>query len=206
MNCSLKHKSSILVAGPSMSGKTVFVENLIKWRQEMFDVSPRKIHWFSGSNYETKDKDISIYEGVPENFDMIEPHDMVVIDDLMFEAKRSNAVSNLFTRMVHHTPCTVIFITQNLFQDGKETRTRSLNTQYIVLFKNPRDASQITTLSRQMYPGKSNFLINAYKDATDKKPFGYLFLDLHQETTPNLRVRSRILPFEEPHIVYLMKV
>lgn len=105
--------------------------------------------------------------------------------------------------MVHHIPCTVIFLTQNLFQKGNENRTRALNTQYMILFKNPRDATQIAILNRQMYPGRNNFLVNAYRDATEKQPYGYLFIDLCQDTPPELRVRSKILPFEEPHYVFL---
>ena len=34
-------------------------------------------------------------------------------------------------------------------------RNISLNIHYIILFKNPRDSQQISTLARQMYPGNS---------------------------------------------------
>ena len=34
----------------------------------------------------------------------------------------------------------------------------SLNSHYIVLFKNARDATQVAHLARQMYPGKSVIL------------------------------------------------
>ena len=54
-----------------------------------------------------------------------------------------------------------------------------------------------------MYPGKNNFLIDAYKDATEKQAYGYLFIDLYQDTPPELRVRSKILPIEQPHYAYL---
>jgi len=133
---------------------------------------------------------------------MVQPYDMIVLDDLMFEMQGSKEVSNLFTRMVHHTPCTVISISQNLFQGGKEARTRALNTQYIVLFKNPRDPSQINILARQMYPNDAKFLIHAYQDAISRRKYGYLFIDLQQETPDELRVRAQILPEEAPQIAY----
>ena len=44
----------------------------------------------------------------------------------------------------------VIFLTQNLFHKNKHMRTISLNAHYLVLFKNPRDVEQFTTLARQM--------------------------------------------------------
>lgn len=200
MDTRLKHKSAMIISGPSMAGKTTFVKELIKHRVAMYDEPPRKVHWFTGTHFE--DENFNIYDGMPQTFDMVQPHDMVVLDDLMNEAQNSKLVSNLFTRMVHHTPCTVICITQNMFQGGKEARTRSLNCQYMVLFKNPRDASQIGFLGRQMYPSNSRFLVDAFKDATGSDPHSYLFLDMHQDTPEELRVRSKILPCEKPSRVY----
>jgi len=206
MDATLKHQSYMMVVGPSKSGKTTFVENLIRQCSIMYDKPPRHIRWFTGSQYEqptTSEEKYSIYQGLPDSFDIIEPYDMVVLDDLMNEMQNSKVVSNLFTRMVHHTPCTVISISQNLFQGGKEVRTRALNTQYMVLFKNPRDATQINVLARQMYPGDGKFISDAYKHATTSRPHGYLFIDLHQDTPEELRIQSQILPNDAPQIVYL---
>ena len=41
----------------------------------------------------------------------------------------------------------------------------SLNSQYIVLFKNPRDRQQIAILARQMSPGNASKLLKAYEKA-----------------------------------------
>ena len=62
----------------------------------------------------------------------------------------------------------------------------SLNAHYLVLFKNPRDVTQISTLGRQMYVARSKFLVEAFKDAT-AKPFGYLLLDLKADTPEIIR-------------------
>ena len=61
----------------------------------------------------------------------------------------------------------------NLFPKNKESRTISLNSQYIVVFKNPRDVSQTTTLAKQMYPGRVKFVQEAFADATST-PYGYI--------------------------------
>jgi len=37
----------------------------------------------------------------------------------------------------------------------------SLNAQYMVLFKNPRDESQFANLARQIYPKTSQFAVEA---------------------------------------------
>lgn len=208
MDARLKHMSSFIVAGPSLAGKTKFVESLLVNRHKLFDIAPRKIHWFSSTFYEPPEslkKDLIFYQGISpeESFNMVRAHDIIILDDLMSEISNSKAVTNLFTKHVHHKPCTAISITQNLFQGGKETRTRSLNAQYLILFKSPRDASQIDFLGRQMYPTDRKFLTEAFRDATTTRPHGYLFIDLNQSTPEVLRVRTRILPSEYPSLVYL---
>ena len=75
----------------------------------------------------------------------------------------------------------VMYLTQNLFPPGKLSCTISLNSHYMITFKNPRDSLGISTLTRQMYPHNTNFLLQSFQDAT-KKPYGYLLLDLHQLT------------------------
>lgn len=101
----------------------------------------------------------------------------------------------------HRKDILVLFLTQNIFV--KNTRTMSLNSHYIVLFKNPRDATQIAHLARQMYPGKSKFMIEAFRDATSK-PYTYLMIDLRPETEDMLRLRSSIFP-DEDNFVYVPK-
>ena len=56
----------------------------------------------------------------------------------------------------------VIYIMQNLFDQHKEHRTISLNAHYLVIFKNPRDGSQIVHLAKQMYPGKNHYVRQAF--------------------------------------------
>ena len=46
----------------------------------------------------------------------------------------------------------MLYLVQNLLPKNKESRTISLNSQYMVVFKNPRDASQMSHLARQLHP------------------------------------------------------
>ena len=76
----------------------------------------------------------------------------------------------------------------------------SLNTQYLVLFKSPRDKQQISILARQMYPNRSHYFIEQYEKAT-QRPHGYLFVDLKQSTSEEDRLKSNIfhsIP-DKPH-------
>ena len=75
-----------------------------------------------------------------------------MLDDLTDEAKDHAGVTALFTNLVHHRKLFVINITQNFFINSKETRTCRLNTQYVVMFKNPSDVTQIHIIGRQIIP------------------------------------------------------
>ena len=65
-------------------------------------------------------------------------------------AETDERVTNLFTKKSHHCNTSVIYLVQNLFPKNMESRTISLNSQYIVVFKNPRHVSQMTTLAKNI--------------------------------------------------------
>ena len=97
-------------------------------------------------------------------------------------------IGKLFTKGSHHKNISVMLLTQNIFHQSKNSRTINLNTHYMVIFKNVRDSSQITTnLGKQMYPGSVNYLRANYEDATSK-PYGYLLIDLKPDTPLLIKV------------------
>ena len=53
----------------------------------------------------------------------------------------------------------VIYIVQNLFHQGKGNRSISLNSHYLVLFKNPYDKLHSLTVAKQMYPSETAWFI-----------------------------------------------
>lgn len=198
-----KHPFTCIVSGPSCSGKTSFVLRLIQDADVLFNKTPQTISWHYGEfqNWmlDPKYKDIHFVEGIPDSDSLDSTrNNLVIIDDLMHEA--GEAVSKLFTKGSHHRNTSVIFLTQNIFHQSKQSRTINLNAHYIVLFKNIRDASQITNLAKQMYPGNINYLRCSYEDAT-RKPYGYLMIDLKPDTDDSLRLRTDIFP-GEIHYVY----
>jgi hypothetical protein len=200
MDFTLKLGSSLIVAGPTMAGKSTFVHALLS-DPDMFDEAPTSVYWFHGQAEALGNNKYIVHEGLPDTFDDIPEKSVIVLDDLMQEAQSHVGVSRLFTKLVHHRRLFVINITQNFFLNSKETRTRRLNTQYIALFKNPSDVTQIHVIGRQMFPHKPSFLPSVYADATSR-PHGYIFIDLRQETEDSNRVRSRILKSEAPMEIY----
>ena len=72
------------------------------------------------------------------------------------------------------------------------------------MFKNPRDASQITFLARQIFPLKSKFMIEAYEDAKST-PYSYLVIDLKPTTDDKMRLRWGVFPDDDAHYSYTCK-
>ena len=72
----------------------------------------------------------------------------------------------------------------------------SINAHYHVVFRNRRDASQFRVFACQMAPHRSDWLLDAFQDAS-RQPFGYLLIDNHPRTANEQRIRTRILPGEQ---------
>jgi hypothetical protein len=131
-----------------------------------------------------------LIRGWPENAsELILDDSLVIVDDLMTEVGGSKQLSDLFTRGSHHRKLSIVWLTQNVFPQGRFTRNLSLNAQYIIICKNPRDGQQIRTLASQIFPGKGQFLIGVYEYIT-KEPFQPILIDCRQETVESCRIVS----------------
>ena len=200
----LRHPFTCIIAGPTCSGKTFLVRSILK--QQAIQPEPKRVLWLYAEDQPLyKDLNAEFIRGIPDDLEkkFNGKPTLVVIDDLMTALHSDQRLTRMFTVGSHHRNLSVIFIVQNLFHQGKEMRNLSLNSHYIILFKNPRDRFQVSVLARQMYPGNTKFLEEAYQDAT-KDAYGYLFLDLKPDTQEEFRVRTGILPSDLP-IVYMFK-
>jgi hypothetical protein len=206
MNVRLKHPFTCAVARPTGCGKTQLIFRLIRHASQVIDPLPQKIVYCYGEFKPlfSEFPDVEFQEGLPDvgRFDG-RYRCLLILDDLMNEANQN--VCDLFTKLSHHRDVSVVFVTQNQFHRNRFVRTMNLNTHYLVLFKNPRDANQVSVLARQMYPGRSKFVVEAYKDAT-KTPYGYLLIDLRPETDESYRIRTNIFPDDDRQYAYVPKI
>ena len=200
----MQHPFTCLVSGPTGSGKTSLVKEIIA--QNVIEPHPQHILWLYAEDqplYKSM-KNVIFHQGIPDDIEeRFNPRviNLLIIDDLMTKCHSDERMTRLFSVGSSHKNLSIIFIVHNLFHYGREMRSISLNSHYIILFKNPRDNQQVRTLGSQMYPGRSRFFIEAFQDVT-AKPHGYIFIDLKPKTPDIIRVRGGILP-EDKHIVYI---
>ena len=202
----LDNPYTLIVSGQTGSGKTYFIERLIANQVEMherpFDRIILAYAIFQPAYMKMMQNfpGLELFEGFPdEALEDILASDknqqtMLILDDLMIDLESDKRLPSLFTRM-RHKQVSTIFVVQNFYFKSKYMTTVSRNAQYLTIFPNPRDASMILSLGRQMFPLKPGFLPDAFNQATSTN-YGYLFIDSKPTTPAKFRVRDRIFPGE----------
>jgi GTPase SAR1 family protein len=210
-DASLKHPSTIIIAGQSGSGKSYFTRELLKNKTTFTPSPPKRVifvykEWQPLYDKMKKDKMVDEFIcGMPDDEEIKnimnkykKDGSIMVFDDLMSDIGKT--MTNCFTVYSHHLNCTVVLLIQSLFLESKSYKTCSLNAHYIVLMKNKRDGASVSYLARQISPYNTKYITEAYLHAT-QRPYSYLLFDLRQETDDKIRIRSNIFSF--PISVYL---
>lgn len=138
-----------MLGGATGSGKSALTFGIIHHRADLIDKGSEidviyclpNGHKISTPGFIQNDSGVKFNEGLPE-FGKISPSrsTLLIIDDMMSEI--NSEMQDLFTRFSHHRSISIIFIVQNIFYSGGKGgafRTISLNTNLIILMKNPRD-------------------------------------------------------------------
>ena len=133
MDSRLAHTFTCIVSGPTGSGMSVFTLKLIGHCQEISRPPPERILFCYGEYTKIFDNDpgVEFQNGLPEvSFFDGKKRTLLVLDDLM--TSTDDRVVDIFTKISHHRNHSVVYLTQNLFNKNKQTRT--LSSHYIVLF------------------------------------------------------------------------
>ena len=191
------HPCSIVLSGPSQSGKTYLTQKIIC--DDWITPTPQRIIWCYGQ-YQSLYEDlkrrlphIEFVKGIPDHIEQdtyldTSIRNCIILDDLMGDAKKDERIANLFTKGSHHRNLSVLYLTQNLFPQGKACRDISLNTKYLILFNNPVDRFQVMTLARRIYPTHAHHFMKIYEEATSH-PYGHMLVDLRANTPEDERLR-----------------
>ena len=126
---------------------------------------------------------------------------LCIFDDVINEVSSNSMASKLFTHGKSYLGCPLVLMLQNIFPKGTQSRTISINAQYQVLFRNPKNRLQILILVHQLCPLNSKDFLEIYKRAT-QRPHGYLFCCFTQSCPDETCYRTNVLPDEYPSIVY----
>src|SRR5437868_5442427 len=170
------HPFTCMVSGPTSSGKTYLIRNILSAHQMLIKFEEKiqnlKVLWAYGQIQNLYSQEISsnvttkYISGLPSEEEIKEFNpNILVIDDLMSDLGDDKNIANLFTRGSHHLGISVIFITQNLFHQGKQMRTIGLNSHYYIIMKSVRGKAQLRHFCSDVFPGKTKYLLEAYDDA-----------------------------------------
>ena len=205
----LKENFKLFISGPSRCGKTFFVSDLLEninnfaknppstiiyvykvW-QAKFDEMKSIVHMFIKDNENVVNQIKRLARGQSI---------FVIFDDLLNSSSLPD-ISNLFTVDGRHMNMSMAFLTQRMFVNNEHFRQISQNCDYFVIFKNPRNSSEIRTLAQQITPGSLD-LVDIYINAT-QKPFSYLFINLTQECPPKGKYLSSLFDTDHKIKVYV---
>lgn len=196
------HPSSVILSGPSSSGKTTILGHIVEDSGSLYDLAPGNIILYYREEQSVYKAWVErgliseMNEGFPDREDFMtkirdrkdDGGTLVIFDDLGLEMENNlDFMNELFTVIGHHYCVSIILVLHNLF--SRSLRTLSLNCNRFILTKSLRDRSQVRCLATQSFPGKVQYIMGAYEDAISKK-YGFLVLDFSPSCDPNMVVTS----------------
>ncbi len=202
-----------IINGPSKSGKSTFIDYVLKNQRECTTVEGRYdflVVWYQ--NWQNIYRDwgglISstwFHQGIPEKREEEEMLDLfkssrqnfLVLDDIdVPEKDYAKFMTRLFTVYSHHKNLSIIYATHHLFLPNRHSVMLTRNADYLVLLASPRDKSAVRTLGFQCMPkhGGGDFLLSAYEMATTPQEGvrGRLICDWTPGTPDQLRFRETL--------------
>lgn len=142
-----KHPFTAILAGLSKVGKSHFVKEFIRFNADMMNPVENCMVLWDPPKFIQRNSWRHLRGRFPSRRRIIFRNQYIVYYR-WFKSKCDNdkRLTNFFTRGSHHLNLSVIFIMQFFFHKGREMLDFWVNVDYIFLFKNRRDLSQITHL------------------------------------------------------------
>lgn len=198
---------NILLAGATQTGKTVFISQLLKQNGAVFSPEYKHVIYCYGAwqkiydDLQTSLGDRIVFrQDIPSKEELIEAserakkeHIILVLDDKISsfsENKRGTEILENVCVTAHHYNVTCIVAIQNLYHN-KIIREISLNSHFLILFRNARNYGQIRILASQIMPANIDYFTSSYEMATSQM-YGYLLIDLSPTCDRQYQLRTNI--------------
>ena len=181
-----KTPCSIVVSGPSQAGKSTFLFNLVKFRNEVFTSRFNRIIYCLPERKIPRKKDfidmlktecpsVEIIGGLPSvsqlNLDLNTLPVLLLVDDQMTQILKDPDMLELLTLDGHSDNITFGFTMQNYYENSKFGKTMIRNCHYRVFFYNSIEKSYLSTISTQIansaifFEANFQFLFKRFPDA-----------------------------------------
>ncbi len=208
----LKTPFAMMIAGPSQSGKSEFMLNLVKFRDDICTGNFSRIIYCQANSYAHKNQKFfqklqaefpqaELIQGLPDinalHFNLNNLPKLILIDDMMREVVKSNEIVDLVTNDVHSFNISVAFAFQNYFARGKHGNTLIRNCQYKVLFYNRSEMLELRSISTQTVdaPRFLKFNFDYLYSQYPEDPSHYVLIDSHPRSQlSEMWCRSHIFP------------
>ena len=176
----------LFCSGSSESGKTYFVEQLLK-RRDLFQENIEYVKYYYPCYlneapvkwHKTLDIPVSYKVGLPSKKELVDlpRNTCVVIDDLYDKAVASEAIDHLIRVISGKNKISVVIITQDYYIQGKKGRCIRNSSNYTALFRNCTDISINNRVCRQMGLAAA---FQAAKKESNGQVYPYFFIDQSQ--------------------------
>lgn len=208
----LKTPFAMMIAGPSQSGKSEFMFNLVKFRHDVCTGDFSRIIYCQANSYAHKNQkffqklqaefpQIELCHSLPDinalHLNLNNLPKLILIDDMMREVVKSDQMSDLVANDVHSFNISVAFSFQNYFARGKNGNNLIRNCHYKVIFYNRSEMLELRNISTQTVDAPKflkfnfNYLYNHYPE----DPSHYILIDSHPRSQiSQLWCRSHIFP------------
>ena len=196
--------------GASNCGKSFLTHRILRHANDLYSGKTSKVlycysvHQPLFTRMENDVPGITFYKGLPNEAylkefrkDVLaEEFVLLVLDDLQSKILDSVEMVHIATVLSHHLNYNVILILQNLFANGKHSRTILLQSGYYISMRNLRDMSSLGTLSRQVFDN-SRIIPEVMREISSRQDYPYVVIDLSPKTRDSrVRIRTDIFPGE----------
>ena len=180
----------LLVGGGSGTGKSTLVKKLV---DESHFESPfdNIVYCYPGYLDEPPLQFDQIVENKPglcdlEYFTTIPKNSLIIYDDLMNECGKSDEIMKLFSVIARKRNLSVIFLVQNMYEQGKHFRNIRLNATGLVLF-NFYAAHDVNKRVLRDF-GVQSKVPKHLMDQIYSQPYSYLYIDIHPQRKSNFSI------------------